>query len=64
MFLTLHADFEFLELGSVRKKNQVNALVKILVGFAVSTITSLLVTVLLFIYSLIHTYNESSLYLN
>jgi len=34
----MHAGFAFLELGTVRKKNQVNALVKILVDFAVSTI--------------------------
>ncbi|MFN3077553.1 MAG: ammonium transporter, partial [Alphaproteobacteria bacterium] len=37
MVLAMHAGFAFLELGSVRKKNQVNALVKILVDFAVST---------------------------
>lgn len=30
--------FAFLELGTVRKKNQVSALVKILVDFSVSTI--------------------------
>jgi Amt family ammonium transporter len=34
----MHAGFAFLELGTVRKKNQVNALVKIIVDFAVSTI--------------------------
>jgi ammonium transporter, Amt family len=39
MVLAMHAGFAFLELGTVRKKNQVNALVKILVDFAVSTIT-------------------------
>ena len=38
MILARHAGFAFLELGTVRKKNQVNALVKILVDFAVSTI--------------------------
>ncbi len=38
MVLAMHAGFAFLELGTVRKKNQVNALVKILVDFAVSTI--------------------------
>lgn len=38
MILAMHAGFAFLELGTVRKKNQVNALVKILVDFAVSTI--------------------------
>jgi len=37
MILAMHAGFAFLELGTVRKKNQVNALVKILVDFAVST---------------------------
>jgi len=36
--LAMHAGFAFLELGTVRKKNQVNALVKILVDFSVSTI--------------------------
>lgn len=38
MIFAMHAGFAFLELGTVRKKNQVNALVKILVDFAVSTI--------------------------
>ena len=38
MVLAMHAGFAFLELGTVRKKNQVNALVKIIVDFAVSTI--------------------------
>jgi Amt family ammonium transporter len=37
MVLAMHAGFAFLELGTVRKKNQVNALVKILCDFAVST---------------------------
>jgi Amt family ammonium transporter len=36
--LAMHAGFAFLELGTVRKKNQVNALAKILSDFAVSTI--------------------------
>jgi Amt family ammonium transporter len=34
----MHAGFAFLEVGTVRKKNQVNALVKIIMDFAVSTI--------------------------
>src|SRR5512144_176254 len=38
MVLAMHAGFAFLELGTVRKKNQVNALVKILVDFCISTI--------------------------
>ncbi|MFM2058857.1 MAG: hypothetical protein RLY71_3242 [Pseudomonadota bacterium] len=38
MVLAMHAGFAFLELGTVRKKNQVNALVKILVDFAISTV--------------------------
>jgi Amt family ammonium transporter len=38
MVLAMHSGFAFLELGTVRYKNQVNALVKILVDFAVSTI--------------------------
>jgi ammonium transporter, Amt family len=38
MVLAMHAGFAFLELGTVRKKNQVNALVKILSDFSVSTI--------------------------
>src|SRR3989304_7347240 len=38
MVLAMHAGFAFLELGTVRKKNQVNALVKILTDFAVSTL--------------------------
>jgi Amt family ammonium transporter len=38
MVLAMHAGFAFLELGTVRKKNQVNALVKILTDFSMSTI--------------------------
>ena len=38
MVLAMHAGFAFLELGTVRKKNQVNALVKILADFCASTI--------------------------
>ena len=38
MVLAMHAGFAFLELGTVRKKNQVNALVKIMVDFSVSAI--------------------------
>ena len=43
MVLAMHAGFAFLELGTVRKKNQVNALVKILVDFSMSTIVYFLV---------------------
>ncbi len=43
MVLAMHAGFAFLELGTVRKKNQVNALVKILVDFSVSTIAYFLI---------------------
>src|SRR6187431_2187686 len=38
MVLAMHAGFAFLELGTVRKKSQVNALVKILCDFSVSTV--------------------------
>jgi Amt family ammonium transporter len=38
LILAMHAGFAFLELGTVRKKNQVNALVKILTDFAVSAV--------------------------
>jgi Amt family ammonium transporter len=38
MVLAMHAGFAFLELGTVREKNQVNALMKILVDFAISSI--------------------------
>jgi Amt family ammonium transporter len=38
MVLAMHAGFAFLELGTVRAKNQVNALAKIMSDFAVSTI--------------------------
>jgi ammonium transporter, Amt family len=38
MVLSMHAGFAFLELGTVRRKNQVNALMKILVDFSVSTV--------------------------
>ena len=43
MVLAMHAGFAFLELGTVRQKNQVNALVKILVDFSVSTVVYFLV---------------------
>ncbi len=38
MVLAMHAGFAFLELGTVRSKNQVNALVKIITDFGISTI--------------------------
>ncbi|MDG3088150.1 ammonium transporter [Vibrio hannami] len=38
MIFLMHAGFAFLEVGTVRKKNQVNALVKILADFGVSAI--------------------------
>lgn len=38
MVLAMHAGFAFLEVGTVRKKNQVNALVKILSDLAISTL--------------------------
>ena len=43
MVLAMHAGFAFLELGTVRRKNQVNALVKILVDFSVSTVVYFIV---------------------
>jgi Amt family ammonium transporter len=43
MVLAMHAGFAFLELGTVRQKNQVNALVKILVDFSISTLVYFLV---------------------
>ncbi|MEF3193501.1 MAG: ammonium transporter [Halothiobacillaceae bacterium] len=38
MVLAMHAGFAFLEVGTVREKNQVNALMKIMGDFAVATI--------------------------
>jgi Amt family ammonium transporter len=38
LVFAMHGGFAFLELGTVRHKNQVNALVKILVDFAISTV--------------------------
>ena len=38
MVLAMHAGFAFLEVGTVRQKNQVNALAKIMADFSVSTI--------------------------
>lgn len=38
LVFAMHSGFAFLEVGTVRHKNQVNALVKILVDFAISTI--------------------------
>jgi Amt family ammonium transporter len=39
----MHGGFAFLEVGTVRHKNQVNALVKIMVDFAISTLAYFLV---------------------
>ena len=39
LVFAMHGGFAFLEVGTVRHKNQVNALVKILVDFALSTVT-------------------------
>ena len=36
MVLAMHAGFAFLEVGTVRHKNQVNALVKIMTDFGIS----------------------------
>jgi ammonium transporter, Amt family len=38
MVLAMHCGFAFLEVGTVRRKNQVNALVKIIVDLAMSTV--------------------------
>ncbi|MDH5360203.1 MAG: ammonium transporter [Gammaproteobacteria bacterium] len=38
MVLAMHAGFAFLEVGTVRRKNQVNALMKIITDFGASTI--------------------------
>ena len=43
MVLAMHAGFAFLELGTVRRKNQVNALVKIMVDFSISTVVYFIV---------------------
>ncbi|HKY03158.1 MAG TPA: ammonium transporter [Burkholderiales bacterium] len=43
MVLAMHSGFAFLELGTVRAKNQVNALVKILCDFSISTLAYFLV---------------------
>ena len=38
LVFAMHGGFAFLEVGTVRHKNQVNALVKIIVDFSVSVI--------------------------
>ncbi len=43
LVFAMHGGFAFLEVGTVRRKNQVNALVKILVDFAISTTVYFLV---------------------
>lgn len=43
MVFAMHAGFAFLEVGTVRKKSQVNALVKILTDWAVSTFVYFLI---------------------
>ena len=43
MVLAMHAGFAFLEVGTVRRKNQVNALVKIICDFSMSTVAYFLI---------------------
>ena len=43
MVLAMHAGFAFLEVGTVRKKNQVNALVRVITDFGFSTISYLFI---------------------
>ena len=43
LVFAMHSGFAFLEVGTVRHKNQVNALVKILADFAVSTVAYFLI---------------------
>ena len=43
LVFSMHAGFAFLEVGSVRKKSQVNALVKIITDWAFSTVAYFLV---------------------
>ena len=43
MVFAMHGGFAFLEVGTVRKKNQVNALVKTLVNFSISTLAYFLI---------------------
>ena len=43
LVFAMHGGFAFLEAGTVRHKNQVNALVKILVDFAISTLAYFLI---------------------
>jgi Amt family ammonium transporter len=43
MIFSMHAGFAFLEAGSVRKKNQVNALVKIFTDWSLSTVCYFLI---------------------
>ena len=43
LVFAMHGGFAFLEVGTVRHKNQVNALVKIIVDFAISTMMYFLI---------------------
>jgi Amt family ammonium transporter len=43
MVFAMHAGFAFLEVGTVRKKSQVNAFVKILSDWSVSTVVYFLI---------------------
>ena len=43
MVFAMHAGFAFLEVGTVRKKSQVNAFVKILTDWSVSTVAYFLI---------------------
>ena len=43
LVFAMHAGFAFLEVGTVRKKNQVNAMVKILSDFGMSPLAYLFI---------------------
>ena len=43
MIFAMHAGFAFLEVGTVRQKNQVNALVKIMTDWSASTVVYFLI---------------------
>lgn len=45
MVFLMHAGFAFLEVGTVRQKNQVNALVKIIADFGISAIAYFLLVI-------------------
>jgi Amt family ammonium transporter len=62
MVLAMHAGFAFLEVGTVREKNQVNALAKIMADFSISTIAYFFIAYGIDFYAAANVLSEKSAY--